>query len=100
MPACAAPHTLEQLLAGAVTPAAADELRLHLSACPSCQATLSRLSDHAALRHWAAAGRQLTAVDLESNVDGLLERLQVQAALETPAACSTAWTDRAGKGHV
>src|SRR5262245_57409195 len=98
--ACASPDTLQRLLTGELTPAESDELRSHLLACSACQEVLNRLSDHAPLRHWATTGRQLTALDLETDVGGLLERLQVQAALETTPACATASTDRAGSSHV
>src|SRR5262245_21000225 len=87
--ACASPDTLQRLLTGELTPAESDAVRSHLLECASCQEALNRLSDHAPLRHWAAAGRQLTSVELGSSVGGLLERLQVQAAVEAPFASVT-----------
>jgi len=84
--ACATPLALEQLLAGELPAGEADVLREHLAGCPACREVANDLSDHAGLRLWAAAGRQLPPVDMGPGVAGLLDRLHVHGAWETPAA--------------
>jgi serine/threonine-protein kinase len=61
MEPCASPETLAQLLAGELSEATAEALRVHLADCARCQAVLDQLSDHPELRRWVGECRPAPA---------------------------------------
>jgi serine/threonine-protein kinase len=91
MDRCAPPESLERLLAGTLSDAEAEALRVHLAGCLVCQAALDRLSDHPALHGFIPGGPAPPAPD-ESGLGRLLERLAATRFVEAPLPLAEAAT--------
>jgi hypothetical protein len=83
MKECVPPETLERLLAGTLPEQDLVAVRHHLAACPSCQAQLDSLSDHAGLRNLLAASEELTADSDSPRLRSVLAQLRQGRWLDT-----------------
>jgi len=83
MTPCSSVEQLQLFLSGTLAELEAETLRAHLAACPACQRTMDRLSDHPDLRAWAALGRP---TDRDSGEVAALSRLlnRLRPLADTP----------------